>query len=183
MNALPTALNAATHTFALSAPDVLVLHPGDVALVFAGDRVETLLGSCVAVILTDPRRTVAVMCHIVHSMNPPPGRGCDARFASPAIDAACALLHSVGIVPALCEAYLYGGGNMFPAQPTARQVGAENVRWAEAFLSRHEVRVCAKSVGGAAYRRIGWTVGAGEPAVISVAVAHGADAALPTFSG
>ena len=34
------------------------LHPGDVVCAERGDRMETLLGSCVAVVLTDPRRTV-----------------------------------------------------------------------------------------------------------------------------
>ena len=38
---------------------VMELLPGDTALGYAGDRMKTLLGSCVAVILTDPRRTVA----------------------------------------------------------------------------------------------------------------------------
>ena len=42
------------------------LMPGDVALGYAGDQLKTLLGSCVSVILTDPRRTVGAMCHIVH---------------------------------------------------------------------------------------------------------------------
>ena len=46
------------------------LMPGDVALGQAGEQLKTLLGSCVAVILTDPRRTVAAMCHIVHVGQP-----------------------------------------------------------------------------------------------------------------
>ena len=37
---------------------------------YAGDRMKTLLGSCVAVILTDQRRTVGTMCHIVHVGRP-----------------------------------------------------------------------------------------------------------------
>jgi len=175
VSGLPTALCAST--------DALVLHPGDVALVFAGDRVETLLGSCIAVILTDPRRTVAVVCHIVHSMDPPTAKARDARFAGPAMEVACSLLRSVGIVPALCEAYLYGGGNMFPDQFSARHVGAENIRWAEDFLARLAVPVCAGCVGGESYRKIVWTVGADEPAVTSFAVTQHARAESHTFPG
>ena len=51
-----------------------VLAPGDVAIGTRGDRFETLLGSCVAIVLTDPRRTVGAMCHIVHAMPAPAGR-------------------------------------------------------------------------------------------------------------
>ena len=47
---------------------VHVLHPGDVACGERGERFETLLGSCVAIVLTDPRRTIGAMCHIVHAM-------------------------------------------------------------------------------------------------------------------
>jgi chemotaxis protein CheD len=164
------------------APRGFVLHPGDVALAFAGDGLETLLGSCVALVLTDPRRTVAVMCHIVHSMDPPPARGGDTRFAGPALDASFALLRSAGLSPALCHAYLFGGGNMFPDRFSARHVGAENVRWTRDCLTQLGVRVCGESVGGASYRKIGWTVGTEEPRVISVQVApRQNDAPVPVF--
>lgn len=33
---------------------VITLHPGDVVLGTRGDRLQTLLGSCVAIVLTDP---------------------------------------------------------------------------------------------------------------------------------
>ena len=46
---------------------VHTLHPGDLAFATRGERLDTLLGSCVAIVLTDPRRTVGVMCHIVHA--------------------------------------------------------------------------------------------------------------------
>ena len=38
-----------------------ILNPGDVAVGQRGDRLETLLGSCVAIVLTDPRRTIGAM--------------------------------------------------------------------------------------------------------------------------
>ena len=42
----------------------ITLHPGEVALGERGDTLSTLLGSCVSIILTDPRRTVGVMSRI-----------------------------------------------------------------------------------------------------------------------
>jgi chemotaxis protein CheD len=61
--------------FSLSqSQQIYTLHPGDVACGERGDRLETLLGSCVAIILTDPRRTIGAMCHIVHAGQRGPGK-------------------------------------------------------------------------------------------------------------
>ncbi|MEI7447926.1 MAG: hypothetical protein WCK28_23765, partial [Burkholderiales bacterium] len=48
------------------AASCLVLHPGDVACVDRGARLATLLGSCVSILLADPRRSIGAMCHYVH---------------------------------------------------------------------------------------------------------------------
>lgn len=56
----------------------LTLHPGDVACVDRGERLDTLLGSCVAILLTDPQRSVGAMCHVVHA-----GAPRDCRRATP----------------------------------------------------------------------------------------------------
>lgn len=147
-----------------------VLHPGDVACADAGGRLETLLGSCVAVILTDPRRTVGAMCHIVHAQACRHDRG-DAHHAGPAIDAMFARLRARAIEPRLCEAYVYGGGNMFPGlADAAGHVGERNVEAVLARLASDRVRVVCRDVGGTAYRRLRWTVGPGEPEVVAVPV-------------
>jgi len=145
---------------------VHVLHPGDVALAHEGDRLETLLGSCVAIILTDPRRTVAAMCHIVHSgLAPLDARGDETTHAEPALAAMFAALRSRGINPHLCEAFLYGGGNMFPSLFTQAHVGEVNSRWAQDALADLGVRLVGCDVGGTTYRRVTWTVGPQPPCV------------------
>ena len=145
---------------------VTVLHPGDVALGRLGDRFETLLGSCVSIILTDPRRTVAVMCHIVHSgTTPVDRRGAETTHAEPALAAMFNLLQGCGISPRLCEAYLYGGGNMFPALFKQAHVGQSNADWALQALAGLGIRLRGQDTGGTAFRRITWTVGPGTPDV------------------
>jgi chemotaxis protein CheD len=144
------------------------LHPGDVAFAQRGDRLETLLGSCVAVILTDPRRTVGAMCHIVHSGCG--GEGPDTTHARPALEALFALLQARGISPQLCEAYVFGGGNMFPGLFAHGQVGQGNAQWALDALAQLGIRVVAQDLGGTSYRRISWTVGPQAPQVGAVAV-------------
>ena len=121
-----------------SQPDAVhVLHPGDVVCAERGVRLETLLGSCVAIVLTDPRRTVGVMCHVVHSRLPAHGQqDLNTAYGEAALAAMAQRLLARGIAPALCEAFLVGGGNMFPALVGEAHVGAHNVRWALAALAR-----------------------------------------------
>ena len=143
-----------------------VLHPGDVVLAQRGDRLETLLGSCVAVILTDPRRTLAAMCHIVHSGRAPADtRGDATTHAEPALAAMFALLRSNGIQPQLCEAYLFGGSNMFPQLYAQAHVGSNNTSWALGALADLGIGLVGHDTGGNAYRRITWTVGPDTPQV------------------
>jgi len=154
---------------ACAAP-VQILHPGDVALAGRGERLETLLGSCVAIVLTDPRRTVGAMCHIVHSKPATAGATVTAAYADVALDRMYTLLRSRGIEPTLCEAYVYGGGNMFPALFAQGHVGDDNARWALAALAHDGVPVLFHDLGGNTYRRLSWTVGPDLPQVVAVAV-------------
>ena len=163
-------LGFAAAALAPRADGVQVLHPGDVALAERGERLETLLGSCVAVVLTDPRRTVGAMCHIVHSKPPASGATVSAAYADVALERMYALLRSHGIEPRLCEAYVYGGGNMFPALFAQGHVGDDNAQWALEALAHDAVPVLFHDLGGNTYRRLSWVVGPELPQVTAVAV-------------
>lgn len=149
---------------------VHTLHPGQLAIADRGERMETLLGSCVAVIMTDPRRSVGAMCHIVHASNPVHRRQESCAFGPLALAAMEALLLSRGIRPALCQAYVYGGGNMFPQNYPSGGVGDRNAEWVLDALAGRGVRVLLQDLGGLVYRRLAWTVGPEEPQVTSVMV-------------
>ncbi|MFZ9407544.1 MAG: chemotaxis protein CheD [Burkholderiaceae bacterium] len=125
-----------------------VLHPGDVALAERGEVLETLLGSCVAILLTDPRQTLGVMCHVVNGILDRPE---DTRHGEPAFQAMGSLLRSRGMDIQQCQAWLYGGG--------APHVGVSNVQWAQDRLSQAGIPVMSADVGGFAARRVRWTVG------------------------
>lgn len=152
------------------AAGVTVLHPGDVACADRGERLVTLLGSCVAIVLTDPRRTVGAMCHIVHARAPAGGARGNGAYAEEALRTMYRLLMTRGITPRLCEAWVYGGGNMFPAIVNHQHVGTANARWAMQALAADGIRVLNHDTGGESYRRLAWTVGAGEPEVTAVPV-------------
>ena len=150
--------------------EVHVLHPGDVVCVERGDRLETLLGSCVAIILTDPRRTVGAMCHIVHSGPASTAAGASGTHANVALATMYGLLRERGLDPTRCEAYVYGGGNMFPEILMRSHVGDDNAQWVLAALAEDGVPVLVDDVGGNAYRRLAWNVGPELPHVIAVPI-------------
>lgn len=149
---------------------VHTLHPGQLAIADRGDRMETLLGSCVAVIMTDPRRSVGSMCHIVHASHPVHRREESCAFGPLALAAMEALLLSRGIRPSLCQAYVYGGGNMFPQNYPSGGVGERNAEWVLDALAGRGVQVLLQDLGGQVYRRLSWVVGPEEPQVTSVMV-------------
>ncbi len=150
---------------------VYELMPGDVAMGFAGDQLKTLLGSCVSVILTDPRRTVGVMSHIVHVGHPNAANHHNTAFGSVAMAEMVRLLYSVGFAPRSCQAYVVGGGNMFPNLFTHHHVGNNNVDWVMGYLEHHKIPVLKEDLGGSAYRKLVWTVGPGAPVVEAVSQA------------
>ncbi len=150
---------------------VFELMPGDVALGYAGDQLKTLLGSCVSVILTDPRRTVGVMCHIVHVGHPNAANHHNTAFGSVAMAEMTRRLYAIGFAPRSCEAYVVGGGNMFPAMVTHHHVGLNNIDWVMGYLEHHKIRVIKEDLGGASYRKLWWTVGPGDPLVENVSSA------------
>jgi chemotaxis protein CheD len=149
---------------------VHVLNPGDVAIGTRDDRLETLLGSCIAIVLTDPRRTVGVMCHIMHARSAPATERGNGAFADVALERMYTLLRARGITPSLCEAYVYGGGNMFPRVFRNTHVGECNATWALDALAHAGVKVLLCDTGGQVYRRLGWTIGPARPDVCAVPV-------------
>lgn len=150
---------------------VVILHPGDVVLGERGDRMQTLLGSCVSIVLTDPRRTLGTMCHIVHSIHDTRHRNLSTSDGEVALQTMVEMLQSRGLSASLCEAYVYGGGNMFPGLVEGETVGDHNVQWALEALTDMGVKVLAVDVGGNFYRQLHWTVGTAAPQVKAVSTA------------
>ena len=144
---------------------LIELMPGDVALGLAGDQLKTLLGSCVSVILTDPRRTVGVMCHIVHVGRPNAANVQNTAYGLVAMQDMFDRLIGVAIPPERCHAYVYGGGNMFPQMFSTTHVGAKNADWVLDYLYDCGINVVEEDVGGSGYRKVAWTVGLERPSV------------------
>jgi chemotaxis protein CheD len=154
----------------LTSDGVQVLHPGDVMCADNGSRFETLLGSCVAIVLTDPRRTIGAMCHVVHAGAPIDGAERNWAYGDHALAAMYAQLRARGINPLMCVAYVYGGGNMFPHLFGSSHPGDANSRWALRVLARDGIRVLFHDLGSASYRRLAWTVGTDAPECVAIPI-------------
>jgi chemotaxis protein CheD len=89
-------------------------------------------------------------------------------FGEVAMDDMFAKLRSVGVSPTLCDAYVFGGGNMFPAMFRAKHVGDSNVDWVLDYLHDHGIHIVDHCLGGNGYRKVSWTVGVGEPLIETV---------------
>lgn len=74
-------------------------------------------------------------------------------------------LHSLGVTPRLCQAYVFGGGNMFAQLFNTNHVGSNNVAWVLHQLRDHHIPVVDQCLGGHGYRKVSWTVGPTEPLV------------------
>lgn len=158
----------ATLPISTQSQSAIELMPGHVALGRAGDQLRTLLGSCVSVILTDPRCTVGVMCHIVHVGRPNAANLSNTAYGEVAMQAMFDQLIGVAIPPQRCCAYVYGGGNMFPQLFSTTHVGAKNAEWVLDYLYDCGINVVEQDIGGSTYRKLAWTVGRTKPEVEAV---------------
>ncbi len=143
------------------------LHPGDVVVATRGERLETLLGSCVGILFTDPRRTVGALCHVVHAGRAGAGAAQPTAYGDDALQLLFGRLRQRGIEPRLCGAWVFGGGHLFPGRvgntPAEGHVGAANTQWAMQALMDHGIDLLGGELGGHAWRRLGWTVGPDLP--------------------
>jgi chemotaxis protein CheD len=147
----------------LDSPQLYFIHPGDIAIGYADDKFETLLGSCVSILLVSPCCKVAAICHYVHSSAPPRSKTKDASYAAVAMRKMDYQFRSVGFNTRLCRAYVFGGGNMFPSQKNMVDVGTMNVNWAFSYLDRHKIPVKGSHTGDNYYRKLAWIVGTSDP--------------------
>jgi chemotaxis protein CheD len=105
------------------------------------------------------------MCHIVHVGQPNAANAGNTAYGICALEDMFKRLHHVGVQPRLCQAYVFGGGNMFPQLFNANHVGSNNVSWVLHQLHHHAIQVVEQCLGGTGYRKVSWTVGPAAPVV------------------
>lgn len=132
------------------------LQPGELLVTREPKWVITLLGSCVAVTMHNPRSRLAAICH---AMLPAPHgsrAGADKpaecfRFLSHAIPAMLEPFHHAGLQAKEVEVKVFGGGNVIDlgaGLPHERLIGTANVAAARRLLHHAGLSICAENVGG-----------------------------------
>jgi chemotaxis protein CheD len=136
--------------------------------VFAAEpsRLNTVLGSCVAVTLYSSRRRLGMLSHIVL---PKSRDGADnpAKYADTAIPHMLSALRCEGVGPAELTAKLVGGACMFGNNQLSR-IGEQNVQAAVEALADAGISVAARDAGGNCGRRICFDLVTGVITVASV---------------
>lgn len=134
------------------------LHPGEIHASGHPTRVTTILGSCVAVCLIDPRRHVAGLNHFLLPYAPATAHG-STRYGDVAIDVLVRRLLALGATRDGLMAKLFGGANVLRAfSDETRHIGAANVELARAMLDRHDIPLVAEDVGGTRGRKVVFSV-------------------------
>ncbi len=133
------------------------------------------LGSCVAIMLHDPRAGAGAMAHILlpsrslarDTTNP-------AKFPETAVPLLVERLNQLGAEPRRLVAKLAGGASMFAQlmTPGTVQMGERNIAAAHDALRRAGIPLAREAVGGGAGRSVRFYVADGRVEISSV----GADA-------
>lgn len=126
---------------------------GQIMVGCAGDTLEAVLGSCVGIVLCQPRRSLAALAHVVlPSSNA--RTGLPGKFADTAVIELLRLLELEGAAPSSLVAKLVGGANMFGNATGPLQVGQANITAAKALLAQHRLRIGGEHLGGSQGRHI-----------------------------
>ncbi|WP_240221446.1 chemotaxis protein CheD [Rheinheimera hassiensis] len=161
---------------------VKVLMPGEYQFSVQPLRIQTLLGSCVAMIFWHPKKRIGGMCHYVL-----PSRNCntgnDARYADEFMRILLTEIDRHGTSPREYQVRLFGAANMFrQLKTTCTDIEPEysqhselcqncaNVSCRNRIAAINETRkygftVVEADLGGTVYRYVNFMVETGETAV------------------
>lgn len=155
----------------MTRPDKLV-RLGAIAVSNGGETLSALgLGSCVAVIVHDPKSCVGGLAHVVLPSQSLSRAGTNpARSADTAIPLLAAQMVEHGATPNRIVARLVGGASMFAdllATGTVH-IGERNIVACRLALRKAGIPVVAESVGGKRSRSVWFDVGNGTVTVRSI---------------
>lgn len=149
----------------------IFLNPGELFVGDAGFQIRTILGSCVSITLWHPILRVGGMSHFLLPTrgSAPAEDGLDGRYGDEALQLMIKDLRAAGANPTLCEAKVFGGGNMFPGNCHARgqqekgiEVGRRNGDAARNLLQQHGIPLVSESLFGVGHRQVIFDVSRGD---------------------
>jgi chemotaxis protein CheD len=119
---------------------------GALAVAKGSERLSSILGSCVGLVLYHPRMKIGGLAHVV--LPSAAGRsGTAGKFADLAVPEMIKQLESIGAKRAGLVAKLFGGASMFGGQGPM-QIGISNIAAVKAALAAEHVSIVATDLGG-----------------------------------
>ena len=155
---------------AIPAPaDVLeiFLQPGEFYFGDEKTRIRTLLGSCVAIVLWQPRLRIGGMCHYLLPERPQrrAREPLDGRYADDAMQLFLRELRQSGTCPADYQTKLFGGGQMFDIAGRQRlhtDISMRNMEVGRTLLLREGFQLHAHDLGGQGHRNVVFDLWSGD---------------------
>jgi chemotaxis protein CheD len=125
---------------------------GGLEIAQSPDKLKTVLGSCVGIVLHDPRMRIAGLAHAILPTSED-GLGEPGKFADLAVDNLIDVLTRGGARRNGLQAKLIGGANMFGI-PTSIPLGERNAEAARERLGKHRIPIIAEQLGGTKGRKM-----------------------------
>lgn len=127
----------------------------------APHKVQTILGSCVAVCLHDVKLKFGGINHFM--MPWWKGEGIPSpKFGDVSIELLVKKMESLGSHRGNLVAKIFGGANQHFQKSNLLDVGDRNIKTAETFLNNYQIPIVGKSVGGGQGRKICFHTGTGQ---------------------
>ena len=148
-----------------SEPIDVFLQPGEYFVGNARHRIYTLLGSCVSVTLWHRPRRIGAMSHFLLARSAAEAKpAADARYGEDAIWLMMRDLVRADVEPRQCVAKIFGGGDMFAAQPrkNVMNVGERNGEVARRMLRSRGIPIVSESLYGLGHRHVVFDVANGD---------------------
>ena len=139
----------------------IYLHPAQVCWCETPSRVETVLGSCVAVTMWDPRSQFGCICHAVL----PRGREISTepfKYVDSSIRLMLERMDARSVPWSEVEVKLFGGASMQGMQSGRASVGFQNVEASLLVLRAAGLVPRTSDTGGSAGRKLRFYSGTGE---------------------
>jgi chemotaxis protein CheD len=149
-------------------PVEVLLQPGEYFVGDASHRVRTVLGSCVSMTLWCPLKRIGAMSHFLLASRSGAGRRplaeLDARYGDEALRLMLHELARLQVYVGDCQAKIFGGGDMFPAQNLNRAlaVGRRNGEAARGLLREQGIDLISECLFGKGHRQIIFAIASGH---------------------
>jgi chemotaxis protein CheD len=139
----------------------IYLHPGQMYFCDRPSRVETVLGSCVAVTMWNPRLRIGCICHAVLPRRRASGED-PWKYVDSSIHSMIALLERNSSRRTDLEVKLFGGASMRRPVPNHKSVGSQNVDVALSLLHDEGFTPLISDTGGTSGRKLLFYSATGE---------------------